>query len=184
MYLEEIDNKALKYGLHMRLVNENDAGKIILLRTDSRLSKHIHSTDKLLENQISYIKNYKLRESAGIEYYFAFSLTENTEPIGFYRIYNIDFENKTFTIGSWVFEQNIPENIPILSDILVKEFGFDLLKLKTCFFDVRSKNKKVFKYHMLFSPVFIREDEEENNFFYLSKENFEENKKIIFKFLI
>jgi hypothetical protein len=37
---------------------------------------------------------------------------------------------------------------------------------------------------MLFSPVFIREDEEENNFFYLSKENFEENKKRIFKFLI
>ncbi len=184
MFIEEFCNEAIKYGLNMRLVDENDAERIIQLRTDSNLSKHIHSTDKNLNIQKTYIKEYKLKESTGKEYYFAFSLLDSKDPIGFYRIYNIDYNTKTFTIGSWIFDQNVSEKIPIIADILIRDFGFNQLRLETCLFDVRRKNTKVLKYHMLFSPIFIEEDYEGNKFFYLKKNVYFENKNKILKFLI
>ena len=183
MKTEELNIKALKYGLRVRLVNENDANKIVQLRTDSTLSRHIPKTDKNVEKQKQYIRDYKTRELNGLEYYFAYSNIESAEPIGFYRVHSIDFKNRTFTIGSWIFERSVSERIPIIADILSKSFGFVELNLETCYFDVRRNNKKVLRYHKLFSPIFIREDDEENNFFYLKKEDFNKNSKDILKII-
>lgn len=184
MELFEFNKEANIYGLNIRLITVNDAEKILKLRTDSQLSKHLHHTDVDLEKQVKYIEEYKKRESNCTEYYFAFSQLGKEEPIGFYRIYSIDYKNKAFTIGSWIFEQSTPENLPVFADILTRDFGFKQLKLDTCFFDVRKMNKKVYNYHLLFSPVFIREDEEENIFFYLQKEAFEKNKTKILRYII
>lgn len=184
MELTEFNKEANIYGLNVRLITVHDAEKILKLRTDSQLSKHLHHTDADLEKQVKYIEEYKVREHNGTEYYFAFSQLGSDEPIGFYRIHSIDFNTKAFTIGSWIFEQNTSENLPVLADILTRDFGFQQLKLNTCFFDVRKKNKKVYNYHLLFSPVFIREDEEENIYFYLKKEAFEENKTKILRYII
>jgi len=184
MIIDELDNKALKYGMHVRLVNENDAEEILKLRTNISLSIHLHETDANIEKQIKYISEYKLREQSGQEYYFAFLKVDNLDPIGFYRIYNIDYINKIFTIGSWIFEKTTLVNLPVFADILMKEFGFEQLNLNTCYFDVRRKNKKVIRYHNLFSPIFIKEDEEENNYFYLEKKDFEKNKMNILNTLL
>jgi hypothetical protein len=184
MEIERLSEHASNYGLNVRLVKENDAHKILELRTNLQLSKHLHRTEANIEKQKLYLRDYKNREEKGIEYYFAFLIIGNSEPIGFYRIHNIDFKNKSFSIGSWIFQQEIPENLAIFGDIISKEFGFEFLNLETCYFDVRRNNKKVLDYHKLFSPTFIREDEEENNYFYLRKKDFEENKNSIIKLLI
>lgn len=184
MILDRIKNKAAKYGIEIRFVEELDSAKIVQLRTDAILSRFLHKTNPDIEEQKRYIRDYKIREQENLEYYFAFSLLGNKDAIGFYRLYNIDYITKSFTIGSWIFEQNIPQNIAILGDILAKEFGFDELNFDVCYFDVRRRNKKVLKYHNLFEPVFIREDDEENNYYFLTKVNFEKNKNEILNFLI
>ena len=181
--IENFNAKARNYGLNVRLVTELDAEKILKLRTDNKIGRHLAKTNPDLINQINYIRDYKTREKNGQEYYFAFSIIGSDEVIGFYRLYNIDYKTKSFTIGSWIFEPNIPENLAILGDILSKEFGFNEIGLNICYFDVRRNNKKVKKYHGLFSPIFINEDSEENNYYVLTRENFEINKIDIMKFI-
>jgi hypothetical protein len=183
MILDEINKKALNFGLKIRFVEESDAEEILQLRTNEKLTKHIHYTDSDLNKQIDYIRNYKKREEVGVEYYLAFLSLEDY-ILGFYRLYKIDKINKSFTIGSWIFNPIITNLTPIYADILSKDFGFNDLGMKTCFFDVRRNNKKVFKYHQLFGPEFMYEDEEENNFFYLKKEDFNKNVTDILKLLI
>lgn len=183
MILDNINLKALKFGLKIRFVDENDAEKILQLRTSEKLTQHIHKTNSDLGEQVDYIRNYKKREEKGTEYYFTFLSLDN-RVLGFYRLYKIDTENKSFTIGSWIFDSGGNDLTPIFADVLSKEFGFNELGLETCYFDVRRKNKKVMKYHQLFSPVFLYEDNEENNFYYLSKFEFNNNVTDILKLLI
>lgn len=183
MKIAELNIEAQKYGLKVRLVNENDAEKILQLRTNSVLSQHIHKTDSDVDKQKLYIRDYKTKELNGLEYYFAFLDFESADPIGFYRVHSIDYQKKIFTIGSWIFERNVLEKLPIIADILSKSFGFIQLNLDTCYFDVRRNNKKVLRYHMLFSPIFIREDDEGNNFFYLNKQDFKKNTIDLLKML-
>jgi hypothetical protein len=183
MILHEINKKALNFGLKIRFVEESDAEKILQLRSNEKLTKHIHATDSDLNKQIDYIRSYKKREKVGVEYYLAFSSLDN-RVLGFYRLYKIDIENKSFTIGSWIFDPVVTDLTPIFADVLSKEFGFNELGLETCYFDVRRKNKKVMKYHQLFSPVFLYEDNEENNFYYLSKIEYNNNVTEILKLLI
>jgi len=179
MRIEEIDKMASKYGMNVRLVTEKDAEKILELRTNVLLKKYLHTTDQNLEKQKSYIREYKIREEKEVEFYFAFQIKEYKEPIGFYRIYDIDYINNSFSIGSWIFQQGVSESFAILADIICKEFGFVFLELEKCYFDVRRENKKVMKYHKLFSPTFIKEDEETNNFFILKRTDFLENKDFV-----
>jgi hypothetical protein len=183
MILDEINKKAINFGLKIRFVEESDAEKILQLRTNEKLTKHIHATDSDLNKQIDYIRSYKNREKVGVEYYLAFLSLENV-VLGFYRLHKIDNINKSFTIGSWIFDPKLTDLTPIYADILSKEFGFNDLGLETCYFDVRINNKKVFKYHQLFGPVFMYDDEEENNFFYLKKEVYNKNVTDILKLLI
>jgi RimJ/RimL family protein N-acetyltransferase len=181
--MEKFNSRAINFGVKVRSVEEIDAEKILQLRTNEKLSKHLHKTEDDITKQRKYIQSYKEREAQGVEYYFAFSLIDGINPIGFYRIHNIDYLKKSFSIGSWIFEQNESDNTPIIADVLSKEFGFDILGLETCYFDVRRNNTKVLKYHMIFCPKFIREDEEENNYFVLTKTNYIENREIIIKYL-
>lgn len=184
MIIEEFNYRAKKFGLSVRLVVEKDAVQILKLRTNETLSKHIHKTENSLDKQIAYIKYYKEKESKKEEFYFAFTLLNDQKPSGFYRVHHIDYENRTFSVGSWIFEPETPDNISIFADILSKEFGFEQLNLDTCYFDVRRNNKSVYRYHMLFDPIFIEEDEEQNNFYYLKKESFEINKVKLLKHLL
>ena len=61
-----------RYGLNFRFVVESDAEFILDLRTHKKLARYISYTDNSLENQINWIKRYKEREAAGLEYYILF----------------------------------------------------------------------------------------------------------------
>ena len=115
-----------KYGLHVRLVQESDAEFIVRLRTDSRLSRFIHDTPSSIGRQVAWIREYKIREHDGIDYYFLFLYEEKS--VGVCRIYHISED--AFTFGSWVFLQNIPFWIPIAGAIIGREIGFEILGKK------------------------------------------------------
>ena len=68
----EKDFPMKRYGISVRLVEEDDAEFILKLRTNRKLSRYLHKTDADIEKQIQWIRNYKKRELEGTEYYFLF----------------------------------------------------------------------------------------------------------------
>jgi len=165
------DFKLEKYGLFVRLVNENDSQFILNLRTDPNLSKYINSTENDIEKQINWIREYKIREKNGKDYYFIYS--QNGEYIGLNRIYNIN--GKVGTSGSWVCKPNIPYELTWLTVVIIREIFFEVLNLDIDIFDTRKENKKVIRMHHLLGAHKIYENEIDV-FHYLTKEDFKKSK--------
>lgn len=113
-----------RYGLHVRLVREEDAGFILKLRTNPKLAHFIHETENDVNKQKAYINNYKIREREGRDFYFIFFL--QNDPVGVARIYNVG--DTTFTFGSWIFNEGLPYWVSIAGAIISREFAFDCLR--------------------------------------------------------
>lgn len=160
-----------KYGLQVRFVNESDADFIVRLRTDKELSQFLHPISPDVDIQRMWIREYKLREKEGQDYYFVFSLSG--EILGLERIY--DIRNDSFTHGSLVFDRSAPLGTSILADIITREIAFEILDLSKNYFDVRKGNINVRNYHQRYNPVFLQEDSE-SYYYLLEKANFECNK--------
>jgi hypothetical protein len=160
-----------RYGLQVRLVTEEDAEFIVSLRTDSRLSRHIHYTSPNLSQQKQWIRDYKLREAAGLDYYFLFSI--NNQALGLARIY--DITEDTFTQGSWVFSPDAVLGASVLGNIISSEIGFEFLDKKIEFSDARRDNT-THRYVKSFHPEVIKTDEQ-NIYYKINPDDFNRGKQ-------
>ena len=128
-------------NLSIRLVEEYDASFIVDLRNNSKLNRYLNSTSANIEDQIQWIRKYKINEQLKKEFYFV--IQENGIKRGLYRIYKIN--NVSFTVGSWLFDSCENNELPILTDLVIGDFGFYELNKSIMLFDVRKKNIKVIK---------------------------------------
>lgn len=160
------------YGLHVRLVCEEDAEYIVQLRTNPTKNRYIHSTLNDVKAQKEWIRLYKQREAEGKEYYFIFSYQD--ENVGVARIYEI--EDDSFTSGSWLASSNMV-GIGVLCDIISREIAFDLYPDSLNYFDIRKGNKSVIRYAQSYHPILYKEDVE-NLYFYINRKNFERYKQL------
>ncbi|MEL1240094.1 GNAT family N-acetyltransferase [Flavobacterium flavipallidum] len=161
------------YNIKLRFVEEKDAAFILELRTDLSKSRFISQTDSDTEKQKEWIKNYKLREEKGEEFYF---IASDVNEIDFatYRIYNK--KEDTIEIGSFISRPSYNNPINVIKlDIIIKEYVFTVLGYQKLNFEVRKDNKSVVNYHKKFNPVIVNEDEL-NYYFVLEKEAFFESK--------
>lgn len=171
-----------KYGIHVRLVNEDDAEFTLSLRTNERLSRFIHSTENNLEKQIAYIREYKCRELQGLDYYFIYFW--QGAPAGVNRIYHITDDE--FTFGSWVFDENLPYWVSCAGAIIAREIGFEVLG-KEKEVDVEGThedNKGVIMFSRLLGMNFDGERMDEKGKYltgYMEKKSFENNKQRIIR---
>lgn len=165
-----------RYGIHVRLVTPADAPFVYMLRSDKELCKYITQISGTEDDQREWLRQYKKREAEGTEYYFIFSV--DGIDYGLERLYHITEDS--FTHGSFVFTPDTPLGVPVLSDIITREIGFDLLGLKTNFFDVRNGNINVLNYHLKFKPEFLYETKLDK-FYKLEADNFNNNKKVFIK---
>ena len=156
-----------RYGIDVRLVNEDDAEFIIKLRNDDRNSKFLSKTTTNIYEQINWIKEYKIREKEGKDYYFLFSF--NQMPVGLYRIYNI--ENDSFVCGSWAFKPDSQSGLGILGCIIGREVAYEDLKLEKCFTDVLVDNISSISFQKAFYPKTLK-TENGKIYFEHYKENF------------
>lgn len=167
-----------RYGLHVRLVREEDAAFILSLRTDPKLSRFIHPTENNEEKQRAYIRGYKEREIQGKDYYFIFFLRD--EPVGLARIYNV--RETSFTFGSWLFKEGLPYWVSIAGAIIAREFAFeDLGKEKEIEADgTHEDNKGVISFSRMLGMNFDNYKMDKKGKYltgYLLKEDFEKNKQ-------
>lgn len=137
-----------RYGLYYRLVNESDAEFIVRLRNDEKLGKYIHSSCVDAESQKEWIREYKLREAEGLDYYFIFY--KDGKRVGLNRIYKI--HDGIFTTGSWLFDKEASFECSALASVIGREIAFDELgfEFEDAFDGVHIDNKKVIKFnHMM-----------------------------------
>lgn len=167
-----------KYGIHARFVTEDDAEFILALRTNLKLSRFIHSTDNDVEKQKQWIRDYKLRENSGKEYYFVYD--DMGENIGVNRIYNIC--DSCCTGGSWVCRPDVDSSKSIATILCVKDIIFDILDFPMEVFDVRKENKQVQKFHTMLGATIVG-DTENDILFELSRDNYYKKRERILKLL-
>lgn len=158
-------------SIEIRLVETEDAPFIVELRNDPRLGRYLSKTSSSITEQEKWIIAYKEREALKEEFYFLIS--ENGIKRGLYRLYNIN--KYSFTIGSWLFAKCEILNLPIFIDIIISDFGFDVLNIPILLFDVRKENKKVIHYHLLKRPLIYYEDNL-NLYCLLKREKWEDTK--------
>lgn len=157
-----------KYGIKMRLVTLEDVDFIYSLRHNEKLSQYISKTDSDIDKQINWINNYKIREAQGKEFYFI-TIDDQDNKYGVYRIYN--FTDNSFESGSWLFSKNAPVGMSILSSLVGRDYGFEVLGFQICCFNVKKRNSAVINYANRFETTIIKEDND-TIWFELTYENY------------
>lgn len=174
-----------KYGIHVRLVNEDDAEFIIKLRTDPALGKFIHDTSPNIELQKEWIRNYKKREAQGLEFYFIFD--KDGIPFGVNRLYHMEDPDK-FTSGSWICLPGTPAEDVLASSLIPRIIAFEKLGRKMefgvegCHVD----NKKVVKFNLMIGMHIKGTRDDEKGLYYtfdMPKEDFYKKLKKLEKIL-
>jgi hypothetical protein len=158
-------------GIILRLIEKSDSKFVLDLRTDSKLGKNLSYTSPNVDDQISWIEDYKIREAKREEFYFIFEDSTH-QPWGTVRLYNLT--DDSFTVGSWICREGNKEQIAIKAWLKIVEFGFNELNYKTCLFDIRKKNISVLYFAYLFNPKCIHENELDY-YFSLGKDTFYKN---------
>lgn len=172
-----------RYGLHVRLVKEEDAEFIVKLRTDPKLSRFIHDIKSGVEQQKEWIRAYKQREKNGTEYYFIYFV--DGEPCGLNRLYDIK-EDGTFNGGSWVFAPSSYELASVASVCIQLEIAFNDLGLTDNIMPdaVHIDNHEVLKFNkMLGSKVYGEIEDVKGKYYQLSRSKadfFRCEKKLLF----
>mgnify|MGYP003510103375 CR=1 FL=1 len=126
---------------YLRLVNVDDAEFILSLRQNQNLNQFLSAVSPDIQMQRDWIISYKLREEQGLDYYFIV-MDKRFEDVGMVRVYDINYENKSFTWGSWVLSENRPKYTALDSMILSYDFAFNELGLDLCQFKVHTANKR------------------------------------------
>ena len=168
------------HGCYFRLVELEDAEFILSLRNHEKLSRYINPTSAEIEEQFKWLKEYKVREKKGEDFYILCLKADQKTKLGVVRIYNINSDD--FEIGSWVFRPGAGPNVAILGDLFTFSLAYEKLHLKTCNISVRKKNKPVLWYTKSFNPTLIREDEL-NYFFKLYYDNYKVRRDELMKIL-
>jgi hypothetical protein len=168
-----------RYGLHVRLVREEDAEFIVKLRTDENLSQYLNKIGSNIKKQIEWIREYKKREALGEEYYFIFEIIGECK-VGLVRIYQIE-ENR-FTSGSWIVKSDVI-GVGIICDIIAREIAFEMYPLSLNYYDIRKGNKNVIRYAESYSPVRYAVDDE-NYYYYINKDSFDKYKVKYLRMLV
>lgn len=164
--------------VNLRDVELSDATFILALRTNEKKAKFLSKTENNLDKQVNYLKRYKQLEN---EWYFIIE-NKKHEPLGTVRIYNIDYSTNEYTGGSWLMNDNSSATEVLESNLLLKEFAFQTLKFNKEKFDVRKKNIKVIRFHLLCGAEIVGEDES-NYYFELTKERHLKRKEKLFSLL-
>ncbi len=141
--------------IKLRLVKESDAEFIISLRTNDKYNKYLSSVGADVDAQRDWIRRYKEKENNKEEFYFIIERADGI-PCGTVRMY--DFQNSSFSWGSWILNEDKTRYAAVESAFLVYEFGFEELGFTKSHFEVVKGNDKVSDFHLKFGAKQTGED--------------------------
>lgn len=129
---------------HLRLVRADveDATFIARLRNDPGLNRHLNAPASDAASQLAWLRGYKAREAAGLEFYFV--IVCDGAAKGVVRLYDLRETNgaQSFCWGSWIIEPPSVAGLAVYSLLLAWSIGFERLDFGRTHFEVRRDNDK------------------------------------------
>lgn len=156
-------------SIRLRLIEVADAEFVLGLRLDETYNKFLSPVTPNIENQIQWIKNYKVKETDKKEFYFIIERLDGVR-CGTVRIY--DIKDNQFTWGSWILNNDKTRFSAIESALMVYKFGFEMMNFDKSVFEVIKENVKVVSFHEKFGAKRTGEDDA-NIYFELDRADFE-----------
>lgn len=171
--------------INLREADVEDSSFILELRTCPKKSKFINKTDPNLDKQIDYMKNYKTLDN---EWYFIIE-DKHENPVGTisvypYPIFSDRWVDETASLhyqkplgvmgpGRWLMVNNSHPIMGIESDVLVKEFFFNVLKHTMMPMVIHKDNVSVLNFHKKWGAVVVGWiDEISHHMLELTKEDY------------
>lgn len=157
--------------LYLRLVQEADAEFIVKLRANPKLNQYLNPVDVDLNKQREWLVQYKQNEAKGVDFYFVI-VDKAQGDIGLIRVYDINYEAKTFIWGSWVItDENRPRYAALESALLSYDFAFNELGLNRARFCANNDNSRAINFYNRFGARLIGSDQD-NSYFELTKTDY------------
>ena len=125
-------------SLTLRLIQPEDAAYVHSLRNNPAYNTHLSTVTGTVDDQRTWIKDYKSREAHGQEFYYVIERKDGTR-CGLVRLYDIEAES--FTWGSWILDENKPRKAALESAVLSFGIGFGALGMHSANVDVRVANE-------------------------------------------
>ena len=166
-------------NIDLRSVSVEDAGFILDLRLDEKLSKHISRVENSLQKQVDWLREYQERERLGQEFYF---IIQSKDGVGYGTVRLYDFRGGSFCWGSWILRKESPSSAAIESAMLLYEFAFHERGFNRSHFDVRKENTKVVAFHTRFGARIVGDDDL-NHYFDFTSEEYAQTRLRYLKFL-
>ena len=125
-------------NLILRLIKPEDAAYVHSLRNNPAYNTHLSKVTGTIDDQRTWIEDYKSREAQGQEFYYVIERKDGTR-CGLVRLY--DIEATSFIWGSWILDENKTRKAALESAILSFGIGFDALGVQLANVDVRVANE-------------------------------------------
>lgn len=127
-------------AFRLRPVTAEDAEAIVALRSDPKLSRFIHAVSPKVEDQLSWIKRYEIRQG---DYYFAVERVRDRHFEGTLGIYDVADDQGEW--GRWVLRAG--SLAATESALLMYRIAFEMLKLKSLYCRTVAANATVLSFH-------------------------------------
>lgn len=158
-------------SFRLKFVDVSDAEFLYSLRTNKKLTKYISPVIGDVNSQIEWINKYKIREYQGKELYFCINNLDG-ERLGFVRLYDIDYEKRNLTFGSFLLKESHPKLTALESMIMMLNVSFDYLDMEKVELDVRVDNEHAKHFYQRFG--FVKTGENNLDEFYeMTRENYD-----------
>ena len=125
-------------NLILRLIEPEDAAYVHSLRSNPVYNTHLPAVTGTVDDQWTWIVDYKFREAQEQEFYYVIERKDGTR-CGLVRLYDIEAES--FTWGSWILDEHKPRKAALESAVLSFGIGFDALEMHSAIVDVRVANR-------------------------------------------
>ncbi len=156
-------------NLTLRLIQPEDAGYVHSLRSNPAYNTHLSTVTGTVDDQRTWIEDYKSREAQGQEFYYVIERKDGTR-CGLVRLYDIKADS--FTWGSWILDENKTLKAALESAVLSFGIGFDTLGMHAANVDVRVANEHAEAFYRRLGMVETHRTDQDI-FFNYTREQFE-----------
>jgi len=156
-------------NLVLRLIRPDDAEYLHALRINPLYNAHLSAVNGTADDQRRWIEAYRVREAAGLEYYYVIERRDGTR-CGVVRLYGIVDDH--FNWGSWILDHHKPPKAALESAVLSLASGFSLPGKIRAFIDVRRANTHAQSFYRRFGMTEIHADSH-NIYFTYDRATFE-----------
>lgn len=171
-----------RYGITLRLINEHDIEKTRRWRNQDHVRLNMQYQKIISEDeQIDWYQKLEKHHN------FFFIIIYQEKEIGLIHIKDINKEQECAEAGIFIGEKEyLGTYISIGATIILMDFGFEYLKLKTLKAKISKQNEKAIKFNESLGYIYKTNINEDYDYYECSEENFNnktlELKKTLQKF--